>query len=198
MDYLSTRMNRRILRLSPPANDTGSTTALRQGSAFRGCAGPRVIFAVCVIALLAIRVLTADAQAQATTPGTPLETTIQLVQPPTPGQPGAPLTVTLQDALDRAQKNDAQFHAAKSDAEVAHEDRVQAKAALLPSVSTRLEYLGSEGGGVLQTGRFVTNDGVHVYRFWGVIHQDLSPNTYLATGYHRAQAAEAIAKAKLE
>jgi outer membrane protein TolC len=39
---------------------------------------------------------------------------------------------------------------------------------------------------------------VHVYRFWGVIHQDLSPNTYLATGYHRAQAAEALAKAKLE
>ena len=47
-------------------------------------------------------------------------------------------------------------------------------------------------------GRFVTNDGVHVYREWAVLHQDLSPNTYLMTGVHRAQAAEAIAKAKAE
>ncbi len=47
-------------------------------------------------------------------------------------------------------------------------------------------------------GRFVTNDGVHVYRQWAVLHQDLSPNTYLMTGVHRAEAAEAIAKAKAE
>jgi outer membrane protein TolC len=31
-----------------------------------------------------------------------------------------------------------------------------------------------------------------------VVHQDLSPATYLGTGYRRAQAAEALAKAKLE
>jgi outer membrane protein TolC len=37
-----------------------------------------------------------------------------------------------------------------------------------------------------------------VYRQWAVLHEDLSPNTYLLTGVHRAQAAEAIAKAKAE
>ncbi len=139
-------------------------------------------------------------QTPAQTPAaeTPLEPTVQIIQPSASEQSGPAVTITLQDAIDRAQKYSAQFRAAKADAEDAREDRVQARAALLPSLSTRLEYLGTEGGGLLQTGRFVTNDGVHVYRFWGVIHQDLSPTTYLGTGYHRAQAAEAIAKAKLE
>ena len=152
----------------------------------------------CIAFVICVAVMTVQAHGQASGSATPLEATVQLMQPSATDQTGAAVTITLQDALDRAQKNDAQFRAARSDAEDAREDRVQARAALLPSLSTRLEYLGSEGGGVLQTGRFVTNDGVHVYRFWGVIHQDLSPNTYLATGYHRAQAAEALAKAKLE
>ena len=37
----------------------------------------------------------------------------------------APLTLTLQDALARAQKNDAQFLSSVTDAKLAHEDRVQ-------------------------------------------------------------------------
>jgi outer membrane protein TolC len=152
----------------------------------------------CAILLILLGIPSIRARAQAPQPGTPAESSVQLVQPPATDQAGAPITVTLQDALDRAQKNDATFLGVKADAEDAREDRVQARAALLPSVSTRFDYLGSEGGGLLQTGKFVTNDGVHVYRFWGVIHQDLSPTTYLGTGYRRAQAAEALAKAKLE
>jgi outer membrane protein TolC len=44
----------------------------------------------------------------------------------------------------------------------------------------------------------VTNDGVHVYKEWGILHQEFSANTLLATGVDRAQAAEALARAKAE
>jgi outer membrane protein TolC len=110
----------------------------------------------------------------------------------------APLTLTLQDALERALKNDAQYLSVVTDASVAHEDRVQARAALLPSINLRSEYLNTQGNGVLPSGRYVTNDGVHVYREWGVFHQDFSPTVLLGTGYRRAAAAEAQARAKAE
>src|SRR5712692_2302745 len=110
----------------------------------------------------------------------------------------APLTLTLQDALARAQQNDPQFLSAVSDAKLAREDRVQARAALLPSLGLRSEYLGTQGNGLLASGRYVTNDGVHVYRDWSVLHQDLSPGALMRTGYRRATAAEAVAQAKAE
>jgi outer membrane protein TolC len=108
------------------------------------------------------------------------------------------LTLTLQDALDRAQKNDPQFLAAVSDAKVTHEDVAQARAAILPTLGLRSEYLGTQGNGKLASGRFVTNDGVHVYREWSVLHQDLSPGTLMKTSYRRATASEAVAQAKSE
>ena len=80
----------------------------------------------------------------------------------------------------------------------AHEDRLQARNALLPSISDSTQFLGTQGNGKTPEGRFVTNDGVHVYREWAVIHEDLSPSNYMLTGYRRAAAAEAIAKAKTE
>lgn len=121
----------------------------------------------------------------------------QQQEPSTPGQP-APPTLTLQDALARAEKNEPLFLSAVGAAQLAHEDSVQARALLLPSVGLRSEYLGTQGNGILPSGRFVTNDGVHVYRDWGVLHQDLSPSTLMKTGYQRAKAAEAAAQAKAE
>jgi outer membrane protein TolC len=124
---------------------------------------------------------------------------VQLVQPPSASQSGPPLTITLQDAIEGARKNDAQFRAALSDARSAHEDRMQARNAILPSFSYRSEALLTQGnGGRTPVGRFVTNDGVHVYRSWGVLHEDLSPTNYLGTQYRRAGTAEAIAKARVE
>src|SRR5262245_4634479 len=67
---------------------------------------------------------------------------IQLVQPQGPGAP--PPVITLQDALDRAQRLDLAYQSAVTDAQVAREDRVQAKAALLPAVSNLTEYLGTQ------------------------------------------------------
>ncbi len=109
----------------------------------------------------------------------------------------APLTLTLQDAVARAQQNAPQFLAAVNDAKSAHEDLRQAKAALLPGLGARSEYLGTQGNGVLPSGRFVTNDGVHVYRDWATLHQDFTA-ALTRTSYQRAAASEALSKAKAE
>lgn len=116
-------------------------------------------------------------------------------QPSTPQ--AAPLTLTLQDALARAQANYPQLLAAVTEANAAHEDVLQARAAQRPSVSFRSEYLGTQGNGVLPSGRFVTNDGVHLYRDWGVVHEDFTA-ALTRTAPQRAAAAEALAQARVE
>jgi outer membrane protein len=120
----------------------------------------------------------------------------QLVLPQGPAAP--PPVITLQDALDRARKIDAQFQSAVADVAITREDRRQARSSLLPSVSYTTQYLGTQGNGISPSGRFVTNDGVHVYRSWGVVHQEITPDTFLQSGYQRVQAAEAAARARLE
>ena len=121
---------------------------------------------------------------------------VTVTTPPAAPQP-APLTLTLKDALERAQMNGPQLLAAISDANSAHEDLLQARAVRRPSVSARSDYLGTQGNGHISSGRFVTNDGVHVYRDWAVVHQDFNA-ALLKTGYRRAGESEAIAKAKVE
>src|SRR5260370_37066299 len=126
---------------------------------------------------VAFCILPSLASAQANAPSTPSpagESQVQLVQPPGPGQSGPPITMTLKDALERARQNDPFYLGAVSDSKSAHEDRLQARNALLPSVTARTEYLGTQGNGVTPNGRYVTNDGVHVYRAWGILHMDLS------------------------
>jgi outer membrane protein TolC len=116
-----------------------------------------------------------------------------------PGAPqSGPVTLTLKDALELAQKNDPQFLAALNDAAVAAEDVRQARASRYPSVSGRSEYLGTEGNGKLSESRFVTNDGVHVYRDWAVLHQDFTAGLFKGTGLDRTASAEALARAKAE
>lgn len=108
-----------------------------------------------------------------------------------------PITLTLKDALALAQMNAPQLLAALNDASVAHEDLLQARAAQRPNASVKSEYLGTQGNGVLPSGRFVTNDGVHVYREWGIVHQDFTA-AFTKTGPQRAAVAENLAKARAE
>jgi outer membrane protein len=124
------------------------------------------------------------------------QSSLPLIQPQ--GVAGPPVLITLQDAIDRAQKLDSQYLASVTDAQVALEDRRQAKSAMLPQLSGTVQDLTTQGNGLTPSGRFITNDGVHVYRAWGVVRQDLSPNTYLQTGYQRAQVAEAIARTRVD
>ncbi len=104
--------------------------------------------------------------------------------------------LTLQDALDRARAYNQQFLAAGLAVASAHEDRVQAKAALLPSLSALNQYIYTEGNGT-PSGVFVANDGVHIYNEQAVVHGELFSLTHQAD-YRRARAAEAVARAKLD
>jgi outer membrane protein TolC len=108
---------------------------------------------------------------------------------------GAPLTLTLADALARAQKNSPDFQRALLAVKVAHANQVQARAAMLPTISGLTQYLNTQGNGISPVGRFVTNDGVHVYRAWAVAHQDMPGAFFLDLGPKRAAYQKAIADA---
>jgi outer membrane protein len=118
-----------------------------------------------------------------------------------PDQPSpAPVVLTLQDALQRARDLDAQYQTNVADAAIARGDRAQAKAGLLPSLSATTQYLGNSPtpNNVNPNGRYVSLDGVKMYRAWGVLHQDISPATFAQTPLHKAEAAEAAALARVE
>jgi outer membrane protein TolC len=105
-------------------------------------------------------------------------------------------TINLQDALARAKQYGGQLQTANLAALQAREDRAQARAGTLPSVSAFNQFIYTEGNGT-PSGVFVANDGVHIYNEQAVIHQDLL--TLVRHGeIRRAMAAEAIAKAKIE
>ncbi|HLY16743.1 MAG TPA: TolC family protein [Bryobacteraceae bacterium] len=113
------------------------------------------------------------------------------------GQPPAGgITLTLQDALERARKVAQQYQSAVITAELAHEDRVQAKAALLPTVNWFNQYIYTQANGT-PSGVFVANDGVHVYSNQAIVHGDIFAPGKRAD-YQRAIAAEAAARAKAE
>jgi outer membrane protein TolC len=163
------------------------------------------ILSLALTALLAIVLVSSAAVAQEPATQAPgpapaqSEARVELVQPPNPAGGGAAASITLKDAFDMARKNDPTFAGAMLDAKSAREDRLQARNALLPTISETTQYLGTQGdGGKISDGRFVTNDGIHVYREWGVLHEDITSNTFTRTGYQRAKAAEAVAQAKAE
>jgi len=121
---------------------------------------------------------------------------------------GAPLTITLQDALQRARQNDPQYRsAAVTDLGLAREDRVQARAALLPNVSYNNSFIYTQGTGTIPiscatstlgcpTSRFIANNGVHEYISQGNAHEALSLTN--VADYRRSSAALAQARAKAE
>ena len=127
---------------------------------------------------------------------TPLAPPLELAHPD--GAAGPPVTLTLADALSRARQNDAQFQAVRSDAELARDDRIQARAATLPALSATTQFLGNSANGVNPNGRFVSLDGVQMYRAWGVLRQDLSANTFTQSPLRRARATELAAEARVE
>jgi outer membrane protein TolC len=110
--------------------------------------------------------------------------------------PDAPLKLTLQDALNRARANSPQILSANIAALSAREDTLQAKAALLPGVSTFNQYIYTEPNG-LPSGVFVSNDGPHVYNNQILVHGDIYAPVKLAD-YRKAQVAQAVARAKAE
>src|SRR6266851_7431501 len=116
-------------------------------------------------------------------------------QPVTPAlPPGAPLT--LQDALTLARVNSQQFRSAQLASNLAVEDRKQARAALLPSLSGFTQFIGTQANGT-PSGIFVANDGPKVYNMWLTVHGDVfAPGRWAE--YRAASAAKAAARAKAD
>jgi outer membrane protein len=119
----------------------------------------------------------------------------------------APLTLTLQDALARARGNSVQFQAALTDAGIARQDKVQARAALLPNVSYNNAYLYTEGAGSAQTTganqpagvaspKFIAANAVHEYVSQGQVQETFGYGQL--ADYRRTRALEAVARAKAE
>jgi outer membrane protein TolC len=113
---------------------------------------------------------------------------------PTPDTPG-PLTLTLADALTRAQANEPQYRAALVEYGVARENRVEGRAALLPNVNYTSSYIYTQGNHTVSA-RFVANNGVHEYLNEGDVHQALS--WQMVAEYRRTEAQEALARAQSE
>ncbi|HLH08689.1 MAG TPA: TolC family protein [Terriglobales bacterium] len=109
----------------------------------------------------------------------------------------APMTLTLQDALHRAQQNEPQFRAALTEAGIAHEDRVQARSALLPTIAYNNQFLYTQGNGT-PTARYIANNGVHEYISQGDAHQVLNFGFGQLADYRRTAAMEALAQARAE
>lgn len=108
----------------------------------------------------------------------------------------APIRVTLQDALERARHNSVVFQAAAGDAAIAHEDRTQARDALLPSVTYSNSGLYTQGGGVGFPVRYIANNAVHEYISQGNVHETLGVAGF--ADLHKASALAAVARAKAE
>ncbi len=117
----------------------------------------------------------------------------QQAQPAQASNP--PLTITFQEALDRARKYGLEIQTANIAALLAREDRIQAKAAMLPGVQYFNQFIYTEPNGT-PSGVFVANDGPHVYASQGQVHEDLSLTR--RAEYRRAIAAEVVAKAKAD
>ncbi len=116
-------------------------------------------------------------------------------QTATPSPSSQQLTVTLDDAIKRAKVNAPQFRAALTEAGLAREDRVQARAGLLPNISFSTGAIYTQPNGT-QTGSYIGANGIHEYISQGIAHEAISFSS--VADYQRARAAEALARAKAE
>jgi outer membrane protein TolC len=117
--------------------------------------------------------------------------------PPQTPAPSEPITLTLQDALQRARQYAQQIYTANIAALLAHEDAVQAKAALLPTVNGLSQFIYTQPNYGSPSGVFVSNDGPHVYNDQALVHGEIF-NPGKRADYHKAMAAEAVARAKAD
>src|SRR5579864_3620222 len=106
-----------------------------------------------------------------------------------------PLRLTLEDALARAKKNSVQFQAAVTSAGIAHQDKVQARDALLPSVTYNNQalYTQSNGAGAV---RYIANNAVHEYISQGNVHEAIDVASVY--NFRKSSAAAAVARAQAE
>src|SRR5437763_26601 len=110
--------------------------------------------------------------------------------------PAAPPAIRLDDALTRARQYAGQIQNANFAVLQAREDRVQARAARLPSLNAFNQFIYTQGNGT-PSGVFVANDGVHVYNEQAQAHEELL-SVFRHGEIRRALANEAAARARVE
>jgi outer membrane protein TolC len=147
-----------------------------------------VCLQLCAASLFGVLGAMAQAQSQSSAQVASPNDTAQ-----TPGN--APLTLTLQDALEHAKKINPDYRSATTDYGLAKEDKVQTRAALLPNVNYTTSFLYTQGNGV-GSGRYIANNGVHEYLALGNVHEDVSLAN--VADYRRTAFLEAAARARSE
>jgi outer membrane protein TolC len=159
---------------------------------------PRILFAVVCSLLLgtAGRAQDSSSQASAGTSPAVVQAQTDAPSPQAPPSGTAPATVTLQDALKLARKNSPVFQAAMTDFALAHEDKVQSRATILPNVNFTTQAIYTQPAGKSTNPGFIAGNGVHEYLSQGNVHQVLSLDGF--AGFRRSQAAEAVARARSE
>ncbi|HEY6268825.1 MAG TPA: TolC family protein [Candidatus Acidoferrum sp.] len=103
--------------------------------------------------------------------------------------------LTLEDALARARKNSTQFQSAQTDAAIARQDRYQAAAALLPTVTYNNQALYTQLGNNNNV-KFIANNAAHEYISQANAHESI--DLISISAFRRAASAAAVAKAKAE
>jgi len=121
-------------------------------------------------------------------------------QPPAPSAPtpGAPLRLTLQDALALARKNEPSYQSVVTAAGIAGETRAQTRDALLPSVNFNTAAIYTESSHNSPSGVvFIANNSPHEYISQGNVHQQLDLASWETYRSSAAQAAAAKARAEV-
>ncbi|HUC53206.1 MAG TPA: TolC family protein [Candidatus Cybelea sp.] len=125
--------------------------------------------------------------------------TIPAAPPPGGAQQAAPaisptVRLTLEDALARARKNSTPFQSAQTDAAITRQDRYQAAAALLPSVTYNNQALNTQVRNNFVI--FIANNAAHEYVSQANVHESI--DLVSVSAFRRASAAAALAKARAE
>ena len=109
---------------------------------------------------------------------------------------GAPIRITLEQAIALARKNEPTYRAAVTDAGIAREDRVQARDALLPTAEFVTSDLYTQPNNSSYRVRYIANNAPHEYVSQGNVREQLDLAAFAS--YRRTAALAAAAKAHAE
>jgi outer membrane protein TolC len=115
-------------------------------------------------------------------------------------------TISLDEAIRRAEANESGFASASAESRASQLDRSIARAGLLPSASFHNQYLFTQGNGsgdrIGQTAnapapRFIANNAVHEYASQGVVNETVGLQQFSAVSLADANAAKAAAEMEI-
>ena len=120
--------------------------------------------------------------------------------------PAAAQQITLDEAVQLAEKNEPTFAAALAQTHITKLDHSIAVAGLLPSVTYHNQYLFTQGNGsndrIGQTAnsaapRFIANNAIHEYASEGIVNETIGLQPFSAVTRASAQEAQAAAEAEI-